>query len=111
MSTTPAGSTAIEVVTFNTIDANKWAEADNPEYVRMAALREQLVAMSALWNAVVTATTAAEITAAYNALKNDMHKIVDLTGITPANVVFLGGSRKKRQSKKKKNQRKHHNNQ
>ena len=105
------GSLQIDAVTFAQIDANKWTDANNPEYTRLLALREQLAAMAGLWQGVVNATGAADVTTAYNALKADVHKIVDLTGIIPANVVFPGGSRKKRQSKKKKNQRKHHNNQ
>ena len=104
------GSLQIDAVTFAQIDANKWTDANNPEYTRLLALREQLAAMAGLWQGVVDAD-AANVTAAYNALKADAHKIVNLTAIVPANVVFPGGSRKKRQSKKKKNQRKHHNNQ
>ena len=104
-------STEIQAVTFAQIDGGKWTDADSPEYLRMVALQTQLAAMAGLWQGVVNATGAADVTTAYNALKADVHKIVDLTGIIPANVVFPGGSRKKRQSKKKKNQRKHHNNQ
>ncbi len=77
----------------------------------MAALRGQLVAMSALWNAVADPNVdAAATTAAYNALKAGP-KLVNVTNLNVNDNVFLGGSRKKRQSKKKKNQRKHHNNQ
>lgn len=106
-----AGSLQIDAVTFAQIQASKWTDASNPEYTRLVALRTQLAAMALLWQGVVAATNAATVTAAYNALNADVHKIVNLTGIIPANVVFPGGSRKKRQSKKKKNQRKHHNNQ
>ena len=92
----------IPAVTFNEIPAAKWADNANPEYVRMNALQEQLAAMQVLWQGVVVAANAADVTAAYNALKAGP-KIVNLgTG------VFPGGSRKKRQSKKKKNSK--HNN-
>jgi hypothetical protein len=100
----PAGSDIIQEVNFNTIPAGKWADAANPQYVRMMALRAQLADMQVLWAAVAAATNAdvAAVTATYDALKAGP-KIVNLgTG------VFLGGSRKKRQSKKKKNSK--HNN-
>ena len=101
------GSTAIEVVTFNEILANRWADNNNAEYITMSRLRAELLEISILWENVVVAANAADTTAAVTALKADMHKIVNLsTGVFPS-----GGSRKKRQSKKKKNQRRHNNNQ
>lgn len=104
----PVPSAEILAVTFSSIPANKWADSANPECVRMTALRAELNAMQTLWQGVIDAVDPAATTVAYEALKADVHKIVNLTGITPANVVFPGGSRKKRQSKKKKNNK--HNN-
>lgn len=98
-------SQQIDAVNFAQIDANKWADANDEQNLRMMALRVQLAAMQVLWQGVAAAATPEALTAAYNALKNGP-KIVNLvTG------VFPGGSRKKRQSKKKKNQRRHNNNQ
>lgn len=100
-------STAIQVVTFPEIPANRWADDNNAEYITMSRLRAELIAISVLWGAVVAAADGAATTAAVTALKADMHKIVNLsTGVFPS-----GGSRKRRQSKKRKNQRKHNNNQ
>jgi hypothetical protein len=92
-------SAVIAAVNFDEIPAGKWADAANPQNIRVMALRAQLVEMQALWAGVAGAANgdAAAVTPAYDALKAGP-KIVNLgTG------VFLGGSRKKRQSKKKKN--------
>ena len=103
-------SVAIPVVTFNQINANKWAAANN-EYTRMLELRVKLAALSTLWIRVANAADPEAITAAYKALQDSKIKIVDLTGINPEEKVYLGGSRGRRQSKKRKNHKKHNNNQ
>lgn len=101
------GSPLIPGVNFEAIPAGKWPGDDNAEYVRILALRQQLDAIRALWAGIINAQDADAVTAAYNALKADTHKIVNLNGIVAANVVFPGGSRKKRHSKNKKNASKH----
>jgi hypothetical protein len=103
-------SSAIDVVSFDKIDLNKWNADTNKEYVRMAALRAHLVTLSGLWNAVAKADVDA-VTTEYKKLQESKIKIVDLTGIDPETKVFLGGSRKRRQSKKRKNHKNHNNNQ
>jgi hypothetical protein len=102
-------SAAIEAVNFVEIPEGKWADAANPQNVRVMALRAQLVEMQALWAAVAGAANGdvVAVTAAYDALKAGP-KIVNLAGLNTEANVFLGGSRKKRQSKKKKNSK--HNN-
>jgi hypothetical protein len=98
-------STQIDAVNFDQIDAGKWADNGNAEYLTMSRLRAELLAISVLWQQVIAAANAADTTAAVTALKADIHKIVNLsTGVFPS-----GGSRKRRQSKKRRNQRKHNN--
>jgi hypothetical protein len=98
-------STLIDAVNFAQINAAKWADDANAEYLTMSRLRAELLAISVLWQRVIDAADAVATTAAVTALKADIHKIVNLsTGVFPS-----GGSRKRRQSKKRRNQRKHNN--
>jgi hypothetical protein len=102
-----AGSLQIDAVTFALIPAGRWENADDPQCVRVRALRDQLEAIRVLWSRIIDAADAGAVTEAYNALKAGP-KIVNLAGLDTQNNVFLGGSRKRRQSKKKKNSK--HNN-
>ena len=113
---------ALDLVTFNAIPVDT---LDGDNLARLTAMRNNLEALAVTWNAlaaagapnddnatpdVISARTAA-IAKAHQDLKDSKFKLVDLTGIEPAKIVHLGGSRKRRQSKKRKNQRKHNNNQ
>lgn len=107
---------ALDLVTFNAIPVDT---LDGDNLARLTAMRNNLEALAVTWNALAAAgapnadnaTRTAAIAKAHQDLKDSKFKLVDLTGIEPAKIVHLGGSRKRRQSKKRKNQRKHNNNQ
>ncbi len=96
----PAPAPAIQpVITFNVIPAGKWANANNPQYLKMQDMYERLTTLQNSWNDVAAAGDEAATTAAFNNLKNGP-KIVDLNS-----GVFLGGKSRHKNKKNNKSRR------
>ena len=103
------GDAQVDKIEFIAIPANTF-NADSPELTKTQTMGEHLRALSNLWNNMAEAANPDAIKVAYKALQDSKIKIVNLTGLDPEKLVFLGGSRRRRQSKKRKNHKKHNNN-